>query len=109
MPRLVAVVPWWNGRRLAWMRSPSTTQGAVAESTSYSHCTSSLSRCTTPSRIRAFSLAPVPSVHKPPRCNPVRTRSEEHTSELQSRGHLVCRLRLEKKNYHVTNKETYNK
>src|SRR5690625_7058220 len=30
---------------------------------------------------------------------PVRgpVRSEEHTSELQSRGHLVCRLLLEKK------------
>src|SRR5439155_19162388 len=27
-----------------------------------------------------------------------RERSEEHTSELQSRGHLVCRLLLEKKN-----------
>src|SRR2546429_3164941 len=27
-------------------------------------------------------------------------RSEEHTSELQSRLHLVCRLLLEKKNYH---------
>src|SRR5690625_6897277 len=27
-----------------------------------------------------------------------RGRSEEHTSELQSRGHLVCRLLLEKKN-----------
>src|SRR5439155_21189455 len=26
-----------------------------------------------------------------------KARSEEHTSELQSRGHLVCRLRLEKK------------
>src|SRR6266702_4989613 len=26
-----------------------------------------------------------------------RGRSEEHTSELQSRGHLVCRLLLEKK------------
>src|SRR5690625_2057597 len=31
------------------------------------------------------------------RSNP--ERSEEHTSELQSRGHLVCRLLLEKKNY----------
>src|SRR5690625_5969299 len=29
------------------------------------------------------------------RCGGV--RSEEHTSELQSRGHLVCRLLLEKK------------
>src|SRR5439155_3052565 len=28
-----------------------------------------------------------------------RVRSEEHTSELQSRGHLVCRLLLEKKKY----------
>src|SRR5256884_1303882 len=28
-----------------------------------------------------------------------RTRSEEHTSELQSRLHLVCRLLLEKKKY----------
>src|SRR2546429_4505070 len=27
-------------------------------------------------------------------------RSEEHTSELQSRLHLVCRLLLEKKNKH---------
>src|SRR3989442_7492408 len=28
---------------------------------------------------------------------PSRSRSEEHTSELQSRPHLVCRLLLEKK------------
>src|SRR3712207_8680153 len=29
--------------------------------------------------------------------SPQRTRSEEHTSELQSRQYLVCRLLLEKK------------
>src|SRR5439155_20058202 len=29
--------------------------------------------------------------------DPRQERSEEHTSELQSRGHLVCRLLLEKK------------
>src|SRR5690625_6112074 len=29
-------------------------------------------------------------------------RSEEHTSELQSRGHLVCRLLLEKKKAYKT-------
>ena len=29
----------------------------------------------------------------------VTTRSEEHTSELQSQAHLVCRLLLEKKNH----------
>src|SRR5690606_42056957 len=33
---------------------------------------------------------------------PRRQRSEEHTSELQSRENLVCRLLLEKKNYHAT-------
>src|SRR5439155_13156086 len=36
-------------------------------------------------------------------------RSEEHTSELQSRGHLVCRLLLEKKknrtNQHINSNE----
>src|SRR5687768_17991790 len=30
-----------------------------------------------------------------------RVRSEEHTSELQSRLHLVCRLLLEKKKNHI--------
>src|SRR5690349_22568997 len=31
----------------------------------------------------------------------IRARSEEHTSELQSRRDLVCRLLLEKKNNHT--------
>src|SRR5690554_7705715 len=31
-------------------------------------------------------------------------RSEEHTSELQSRPHLVCRLLLEKKKFHGENR-----
>src|SRR5256886_9933617 len=33
-----------------------------------------------------------------PSCSPGVTRSEEHTSELQSQSNLVCRLLLEKKN-----------
>src|SRR2546429_4768645 len=33
-----------------------------------------------------------------PDVDDARARSEEHTSELQSRLHLVCRLLLEKKN-----------
>src|SRR2546422_3349378 len=33
---------------------------------------------------------------------PVLDRSEEHTSELQSRLHLVCRLLLEKKKKKIT-------
>src|SRR5690625_3747595 len=43
-----------------------------------------------------------PFVNTPPTSKSKKTgiggRSEEHTSELQSRGHLVCRLLLEKKN-----------
>src|SRR5690554_7744451 len=35
-------------------------------------------------------------------------RSEEHTSELQSRPHLVCRLRLEKKKYKNTRNQTHS-
>src|SRR5437870_7105583 len=34
---------------------------------------------------------------EPLSCGERLQRSEEHTSELQSRGHLVCRLLLEKK------------
>src|SRR3712207_7035247 len=41
-----------------------------------------------------FTRCPAPSLARP--------RSEEHTSELQSRQYLVCRLLLEKK------KNTYN-
>src|SRR5207253_3771629 len=35
-------------------------------------------------------------------------RSEEHTSELQSRGHLVCRLLLEKKKRNDTMSDMHN-
>src|SRR5689334_23589981 len=52
-------------------------------------------RRSTPCRPREF---------RPARCRPTRntgpwgrSRSEEHTSELQSQFHLVCRLLLEKK------------
>src|SRR5262245_64763872 len=37
------------------------------------------------------------STHGHGKSNAVRRRSEEHTSELQSLRHLVCRLLLEKK------------
>src|SRR5260370_31324878 len=36
------------------------------------------------------------------------SRSEEHTSELQSHLNLVCRLLLEKKKKNITLKLTYN-
>src|SRR2546422_6181362 len=40
------------------------------------------------------------------RLNPNNARSEEHTSELQSRLHLVCRLLLEKKKKKMRTKVT---
>src|SRR5438105_10960111 len=48
--------------------------------------------------IRPFKLDTHPPLRVYPRVNPQRRmRSEEHTSELQSRVDLVCRLLLEKK------------
>src|SRR5258708_16397983 len=41
-------------------------------------------------------MSPAFASYRPPRLAPF--RSEEHTSELQSPDHLVCRLLLEKKN-----------
>src|SRR2546422_5303460 len=50
-----------------------------------------------PPRSCSTPPAPAPSAPQPA------SRSEEHTSELQSRLHLVCRLLLEKKkkNIHI--------
>src|SRR2546429_712422 len=41
-----------------------------------------------------------------PRSHADNKRSEEHTSELQSRLHLVCRLLLEKKKKHISQDTT---
>src|SRR5215208_7840049 len=51
---------------------------------------------TTLFRSASHVSAPVPLATSSTRW-PDASRSEEHTSELQSRGHLVCRLLLEKK------------
>src|SRR2546429_4374708 len=46
----------------------------------------------------SFSDNPSPFIAaRSPSATPMPARSEEHTSELQSRLHLVCRLLLEKK------------
>src|SRR5207253_4315597 len=68
-------------------------------------------RATRPAPAPGIATAPAPAAEPRaiPRAAPpiqpslpleslaARPRSEEHTSELQSRGHLVCRLLLEKK------------
>src|SRR5438309_7238701 len=48
------------------------------------------------------ALRSAPGGHHPPQIE----RSEEHTSELQSQFHLVCRLLLEKKKKKLTQKLT---
>src|SRR2546422_3442856 len=54
--------------------------------------------CARPSRQKVNCTVRPPGVSRISRRNwSVPSRSEEHTSELQSRLHLVCRLLLEKK------------
>src|SRR5437899_6307055 len=60
-------------------------------STLFPYTTLFRSRCAAGPRC---STSPPASRRAPRRC---RSRSEEHTSELQSLRHLVCRLLLEKK------------
>src|SRR3989442_9157885 len=50
-----------------------------------------ISKITTASESRRYTILQSASASR------TRSRSEEHTSELQSRPHLVCRLLLEKK------------
>src|SRR5690625_6689436 len=59
---------------------------------------------TQPIRKLIYTTNPIEAYHRQIRkvtktkgAFPNEMRSEEHTSELQSRGHLVCRLLLEKK------------
>src|SRR5436305_10476953 len=63
-----------------------------------------------------LSLPPLHPRSPPPHCRASRIarsasgahhRSEEHTSELQSRPHLVCRLLLEKKKTRHTINDVY--
>src|SRR5690606_41961725 len=67
-----------------WAPEPASTPAAsVAARTPSPHPSRTAAGCPTATRSPSGS---------------VRTRSEEHTSELQSRENLVCRLLLEKKN-----------
>src|SRR3712207_8618894 len=50
-----------------------------------------------PERVGPATRQSVGNLPRPEAC-PITVRSEEHTSELQSRQYLVCRLLLEKKN-----------
>src|SRR5690242_21473714 len=68
---------------------PPTTHLAVTASPSFRRSFTSPSGVVVAS---AVDVSPFPRTYTPPP-----TRSEEHTSELQSHVNLVCRLLLEKK------------
>src|SRR5437870_7169284 len=82
-------------------------------STLFPYTTLFRSRLLEPKGLKALTLAFEKEFGKPMPVS-ARKRSEEHTSELQSRGHLVCRLLLEKKkkkkniNKKEKKTETYN-
>src|SRR5207248_9151155 len=77
-------ISWW-----CWAAACRTSRGCRKRRPRCCHATCLLS-----------VPAPIPS--PPASCAP-RTRSEEHTSELQSPYDLVCRLLLEKKNTMTNN------
>src|SRR5690625_6737097 len=86
-------------------RSPSPYTRSATPRVSCSHTygpSSATDTMPTERSIEEVSTRPVSSTNSTCQEPSVRTRavndrSEEHTSELQSRGHLVCRLLLEKK------------
>src|SRR5256884_5309040 len=53
-------------------------------------------------RGQPYAMKTMPSTETTAEPKRIRIRSEEHTSELQSRLHLVCRLLLEKKKKLIT-------
>src|SRR5437870_7644069 len=69
-------------------------------------------RCVTSRSRRSHPLPRSSTARSASRTSSCKNRSEEHTSELQSRGHLVCRLLLEKKKKQISinrvDKSTYN-
>src|SRR5204863_8762535 len=75
-------------------RSPKASSGTAARAASRLKPARSSSHC---SRRRSRKSATPRSSSKPARSTALSSRSEEHTSELQSRRDLVCRLLLEKK------------
>src|SRR3712207_8395415 len=80
---------------------PYTTLFRSRAKTSRDAAHTALPTDTWPPYLHTHSLFPWPNPWPSYSCHTTRNRSEEHTSELQSRQYLVCRLLLEKKTkYH---------
>src|SRR5690625_5667449 len=113
MSRAVSSIPWASGEDAAagWLSMTSATSSRVTcplvvvvtgppppcRSGEWRSRASSAPEPGTPTRERGCRAGPRASPERPR----ARARSEEHTSELQSRGHLVCRLLLEKKKIRI--------
>src|SRR3712207_6958308 len=80
----------------------STPAAATGHSRTTSHPDASSSTVITP-KATTHLLSSSPSAAPRLGPNPTGVRSEEHTSELQSRQYLVCRLLLEKKKRNLHN------
>src|SRR5439155_18426373 len=83
-------------------RSPSRVMPALLTSTSTGPHADSTVPTASSSAWRSVTSARTANAPAPAASSPAQVRwprSEEHTSELQSRGHLVCRLLLEKKKH----------
>src|SRR2546425_6003602 len=87
-----------GGRRGGWEKPSAWVRCATAASRCWAICGSSWCAICTPAAPHT-SAARRHSVTPPPSEASKLTRSEEHTSELQSLAYLVCRLLLEKKKY----------
>src|SRR6266508_6499712 len=65
--------------------------------------------CGPPTATPTTAATPCRSPSPTRRGPPAHRRSEEHTSELQSRGHLVCSLLLEKKKEQTKHTTTHGR
>src|SRR5690625_5919924 len=97
---IVLSLAWRRIREAMKNTSPSARMPTVTvtrETPSKSSGTPKVKRSVPETESIPMTENPMPSTRA---MSPLSTesRSEEHTSELQSRGHLVCRLLLEKKN-----------
>src|SRR5690625_5637979 len=93
---------WWSQPRHRHLKAwwPPRRQSGPDHYAGPNRCASSAPRCAHGQCFRQLIQTPraeTETAHQTEIPGYEMRRSEEHTSELQSRGHLVCRLLLEKK------------
>src|SRR5439155_17917148 len=93
------ILPSWSVSRVRRSSAPSVS-GAIGQAASPARAPRAYNSSAPSPGAGTIALTPASGGSRGSRLARTRTpgsRSEEHTSELQSRGHLVCRLLLEKK------------